>query len=302
MVQWWAFLLWPWEVPGLNLVPQNEYSDRLSYSSGWQGESGTVCYSRLPPLPFFSFVQEYVYKIKDLNTVGKIKGEMDVTRRRGRRRKKLLDDPDRRGYSHLKEEALDRTMWRNRFGGGLGPVVRQTAYWIIIIIIIKDHRAGTAQSVQRLATGWTVRGSRFSAPVQTGPGAYPASCTTGTGSFPGVKLPVRGADHPPPSKCGGHERVGLYLYSPSGPSWPVIGRTFTFTFTFITDHSKTWSVRLRTKLLEKLHMNSLAPTNNAPADAFTCNSVERLPVYEPVNSFVCPTLRYLTTPRTDNIM
>jgi hypothetical protein len=34
-----------------------------------------------------------------------------------RRRKKLLDDlKDRRGYSHLKEEALDRTMWRNRFG------------------------------------------------------------------------------------------------------------------------------------------------------------------------------------------
>ena len=47
---------------------------------------------------------------------GKIKGEMDVTRRWGRRRKKLLDDlKDRRGYSHLKEEAFDRTMWRNRF-------------------------------------------------------------------------------------------------------------------------------------------------------------------------------------------
>jgi hypothetical protein len=30
--------------------------------------------------------------------------------------------------------------------------------------------------------------------------------------------------------CRGHERVELYLYSPSGPSWPVIGRTFTFTF------------------------------------------------------------------------
>ena len=58
---------------------------------------------------------------------GKIKGEMDVTRRRGRRRKKLLDDlKDRRGYSHLKEDALDRTMWRNRFGRGFGPVVRQT--------------------------------------------------------------------------------------------------------------------------------------------------------------------------------
>ena len=57
---------------------------------------------------------------------GKIKGEMEVTRRRGRRRKKLLDDlKDRRGYSHLKEEALDRTMWRNRFRGGFEPVVRQ---------------------------------------------------------------------------------------------------------------------------------------------------------------------------------
>ena len=58
---------------------------------------------------------------------GKIKGEMDVTRRRGRRRKKLLDDlKDRRGFSHSKEEALDRTMWRNSFGRGFGPVVRQT--------------------------------------------------------------------------------------------------------------------------------------------------------------------------------
>ena len=50
---------------------------------------------------------------------------MDVTRRQGRRRKELLDDlKDRRGYSHLKEEALDRTMWWNRFGRGFGPVVR----------------------------------------------------------------------------------------------------------------------------------------------------------------------------------
>ena len=57
---------------------------------------------------------------------GKIKWKMEVTRRRGRRRKKLLDDlKDRRGYSHLKEEALDRTMWRNNFGGGFGPFVRQ---------------------------------------------------------------------------------------------------------------------------------------------------------------------------------
>jgi len=57
----------------------------------------------------------------------KIKGWIEVTERRGRRGKKLLDDlKERRGYSHLKEEALDRTMWRARFGGGFGPVVRQT--------------------------------------------------------------------------------------------------------------------------------------------------------------------------------
>ena len=57
---------------------------------------------------------------------GKIKGEMEVRRRRGKRRKKLLDDlKDRRGYSRLKEEALNRTMWRNHFGRGFGPVVRQ---------------------------------------------------------------------------------------------------------------------------------------------------------------------------------
>ena len=51
---------------------------------------------------------------------------MEVARRRGRRRRKLLDDlKDRRGYCHLKEEALDRTAWRAGFGRGFGPVVRQ---------------------------------------------------------------------------------------------------------------------------------------------------------------------------------
>jgi hypothetical protein len=56
---------------------------------------------------------------------GKIKGQVEVTNRRGRRRKQLLDDFwDRRGYSHLKEEALDRIKWRNRFGRDCGgPVV-----------------------------------------------------------------------------------------------------------------------------------------------------------------------------------
>jgi hypothetical protein len=59
-------------------------------------------------------------------TEGKIKWAIEVTGRRGRRRRKLLDDfKESRGYGHLKEEALDRTMWRARLGRGFGPVERQ---------------------------------------------------------------------------------------------------------------------------------------------------------------------------------
>jgi len=58
---------------------------------------------------------------------GKIKGGIEVTERRGRRHRKLLDKlKETRGYSHLKAEDLDRTVWRARFGRGFGPVVRQT--------------------------------------------------------------------------------------------------------------------------------------------------------------------------------
>jgi hypothetical protein len=57
---------------------------------------------------------------------GKIKEGIVVTRGRERRRRKLVDElKERRGYSHLKEEALDRIMWRGGFGRGFGPVVRQ---------------------------------------------------------------------------------------------------------------------------------------------------------------------------------
>jgi hypothetical protein len=61
-------------------------------------------------------------------TEGKIKGGIEVTGRRGRIRRKLLNDlKERRGYSHLKEKAVDRTMWTALFGRGFGPVMRQTA-------------------------------------------------------------------------------------------------------------------------------------------------------------------------------
>jgi hypothetical protein len=58
---------------------------------------------------------------------GKIKGGIEVTGRWGRRCRKLLDDlKEMRGYSNLKEEALNHTMWRAGFGRDFGPVVRQT--------------------------------------------------------------------------------------------------------------------------------------------------------------------------------
>jgi hypothetical protein len=58
---------------------------------------------------------------------GKIEGRIEVMETRGRKRKQLLDDlKEKRGYWKMKEEALDRTLWRTRFGRGYGPVVRQT--------------------------------------------------------------------------------------------------------------------------------------------------------------------------------
>jgi len=81
--------------------------------------------------------------------------------------------------------------------------------------LLKNHQG---RSGDRIPTG-----ARFSAPIQTGPGAHPTPFTMGTRSFPGVKWPGHGVDHPPPSSAEAKERVELYLYSTSGPSWPVIG-------------------------------------------------------------------------------
>ena len=47
----------------------------------------------------------------------------------------------------------------------------------------------------------------------------------GTGSFPGVKRPGRGVNHLSPPSAAVKVRVELYFYAPSGPSWPLVGRT-----------------------------------------------------------------------------
>ena len=60
-------------------------------------------------------------------TKGKMEGRTEVTERSERRHKQLPGDlGEKRGYWKLKEEALDRTVWRTRFGRGCGTVVRQT--------------------------------------------------------------------------------------------------------------------------------------------------------------------------------
>ena len=85
--------------------------------------------------------------------------------------------------------------------------------------------------LQHVSAGWTVRGSN------PGGGEIFRNCPDRPWglpsllyneyrvSLPGVKRPGRGVDHPPPSSTEVKERVELYLYSPSGPSWPVLGRT-----------------------------------------------------------------------------
>ena len=79
-------------------------------------------------------------------------------------------------------------------------------------------------------------GARFSAPVQTGPGAHPTSYTMGTGSFPGVKRQGRGADYSPSSSAEVEGRVELYNCCSSGPSWPVsIYLYFKMSVVVITD-------------------------------------------------------------------
>jgi hypothetical protein len=47
----------------------------------------------------------------------------------------------------------------------------------------------------------------------------------------GVKRPGRGVNHLPPTSAEVKERVELYMYLPSGPSWAVLGRTLPLTLT-----------------------------------------------------------------------
>ena len=106
--------------------------------------------------------------------------------------------------------------------------------------------AGIAQSVYWLVRAgrswdWIPVRARFSAPVQTGPGAHPASYTMGTGSFPGVRRRGRGVDHPLSSSAEVKERVELYLYSPSGLLGWTLPLTLQLQFVFNLRSKIIWS-------------------------------------------------------------
>jgi hypothetical protein len=72
-------------------------------------------------------------------------------------------------------------------------------------------------------------GARFFAHIQTGPGAHPASCTMGTGSFPGVKQPGCDADTHPLLAPRSRMSRAIPLF-PSGFLVACYGVTFTFIY------------------------------------------------------------------------
>ena len=122
----------------------------LRVKDDWKGQFWGLryCLSKLRSLLSFSFTYDVTSKIAQfhweclapltVNIIGffyvvvsywrKNKGTDRSDKKTRRRRKKLLDVlKDRRGYCELKEEAVDRTVWRNRFAKGFGPVVWQIA-------------------------------------------------------------------------------------------------------------------------------------------------------------------------------
>ena len=113
-----------------------------------------------------------------------VERRVEVMGRRGRRLKLLPDElKEGRGCRKLKE-ALDRT-------------VENSLWKVMTLPLGRDSSVGKANRYGLDGPGVESRwGARFSAPVQTGPGAHPAPYTMGTGSLPGVKRPGRGVDHP----------------------------------------------------------------------------------------------------------
>jgi hypothetical protein len=120
--------------------------------------------------------------------------------------------------------------------------------------------------------------ARFFVPVLTGSGAHLIFYTMGTESFTGVKRPVRDVDHPHPSNAEVKERVELYVYSPSGPSWLVLGWTSALTCyreTVRQFESKERLGKVCVPCHGVRHLQSCFRICNRNGRANTCNSANR---------------------------
>jgi hypothetical protein len=113
----------------------------------------------------------------------------------------------------------------------------QFSFWCSVFTQLNCTVCGPGSSVG-IAIGYGLDGpgiesrwgARFFAHVQTGPEAHPASCTMGTGSFPGVKRPGRGADHQPTSSAEVKKEYSYTSTHPLGHFRPVTGWLY-LTFT-----------------------------------------------------------------------
>ena len=130
-------------------------------------------------------------------------------------------------------------------------------------------------------------GARFSAPIQNVPEAHPASCTIGTGSFPGVKIGRCVTLTPHPFWCSGQERVELYLYSPYGlyglyrASVPVKACTLPYLFTYspLTQPITIILLLLLLLLLLQLRWHSVTIVQTIKNTVNTSNHITKTPTH-----------------------
>ena len=109
----------------------------------------------------------------------------------------------------------------------------QLLYWCVG----RDSVVGIATRYELDGPGIEFRWRRdFSHPSRPPLGTIQTSIKWVRVSFPGLKRPGRGVNHPPSSSAEIKERVELQLYSPFEPSWPLPGANLTFTFYYTAMH------------------------------------------------------------------
>jgi len=121
-------------------------------------------------------------------------------------------------------------------------------------------------------SGIDFRWGRDFPPVQTIPGAQSASCTTGTGFFPGVKCGRGVLLTTHPFQCRGYGTVELYLYPPSGLQLACILNTLFFFICYVTPHTNTVTYYYKNKIFA-IPCNMLQPVRSSLGA--NCKNVKR---------------------------